>query len=97
VSRVGVRIGEGQITSDDTREWAWRGRLGAEEWRVSWILEGRSVSRTQAIAAVSLAAAIGRGLTPGDPEWPTVADYAHQLGYDDPEAVATWLAARSES
>jgi len=54
-------------------------QLGEEGWAVSW-LPGRSLNRNEAITAMVLGEAAGRGPEPGSPLWAAAESWAGQLG-----------------
>jgi len=56
-------------------------------WAVTW-LPGRVLTRNQAVTAMQLAAAVGRGVgLHDDPIWPHLEGWAQELGLSGPRAV----------
>lgn len=57
-------------------------------WRVSW-LPGRELTQSQAVSAMLIAQAAGRGLTGReDRRWPHVEGWAGELRLSGPDALA---------
>ena len=73
------------VRSPDTRHTASRHR---DTWHVSW-LPGVSLTHAQAISAMLIAQAAGRGVgLSDDPLWPHIEEWAGELGMSGAAAVA---------
>jgi hypothetical protein len=60
---------------------------GEGYWLVSW-LPGRTFSQSQAVTAMMIAQAVGRGVgLSDDPQWPRLDSWAAELGLTGPRAV----------
>lgn len=55
-------------------------------WQVTW-LPGRTLSRNQAVTAMTIAQTVGNGIEPGDRLWPHIESWAAELGLSGPDAV----------
>jgi hypothetical protein len=56
-------------------------------WSVSWLPE-YTLTRDQAISAMTIAETVNPGLAPGDHRWPQIDGWARELGLTGPGAVA---------
>jgi hypothetical protein len=62
-------------------------RTTGEGWEVSW-LPGRVLSQSQAVTAMMIAQAVGRGVgLSDDPQWPRLDSWARELDLTGPDAV----------
>jgi len=84
---IGIR--DNQMVCNATGHTARRCDAG---WQVSW-LPGRTLTRDQAITAMVLGEAAGRGPQPGDRIWPHAEAWAAELGL--PSAAAAVRMARN--
>jgi hypothetical protein len=73
---MSIGITDDQMNCNTTGHTAHRGEAG---WQVSW-LPGRTLTRNQAITAMTLGEAAGRGPQPGDRIWPFAEAWATELG-----------------
>ena len=88
---MATKITDTEMSSDLTRHAARAAESGG--WTVSW-LPGRTLTRDQAITAMTIAEMIGAHATVGDPLhaghrlWPHVDQWAAELAMTGPDAVA---------
>ena len=83
---MGLTITEQIMRSPDTAHTAFRGPL-CDDWHVSW-LPGRQLSQPQAVTAMMIAQAVGRGVgLHDDPQWPRLDSWARELDLTGPRAV----------
>ena len=81
---AGLTITALTMRSADTRHAA---RPAGEGWEVSW-LPGRVLSQSQAVTAMMIAQAVGRGVgLHDDPQWPRLDSWARELDLTGPRAV----------
>lgn len=87
-----LKIDDDTITSPDT--WHVAVRITHVQWRVTWLLPDRRLTRNQAITAMMIASVVGAapGDITGDPIYGHVNSWAHELGLDG--AGAAGYAAR---
>jgi hypothetical protein len=72
------------MRSADTRHTA---RPAGEGWEVTW-LPGRTLTRSQAVSAMQIAAKAGQGIDlSDDPVWPHIDGWARELDLTGPRAV----------
>jgi hypothetical protein len=74
---MSIGITDDQINCNATGHTAHRGEAG---WQVSW-LPGRTLTRTQAITAMTLGEAAARDPHPGDRIWPFAEGWAAGLDF----------------
>jgi hypothetical protein len=86
---MSIRITDDQMICEETGHTAHRGDAG---WRVSW-LPGRTLDRNQAITAMTLGEAAGRGAQPGDRIWPFAEAWAPSWACPAPPRRSAWPAA----
>jgi len=81
---MGLTITDQIMRSADTRHTA---RPAAGGWEVTW-LPGRTLTRSQAVSAMQIAAKAGRGIDlSDDPVWPHLDGWAAELDLTGPRAV----------
>ncbi len=73
---MSIGITDDQMNCNATGHTARRTEAG---WQVSW-LPGRTLTRNQAITALTLSEAAGRNPRPGDQIWPHAEAWAAELG-----------------
>lgn len=72
-------ITDSLMVSDLTTHRAVRDALDAALWRVSWIRDGRVLTRDQALTAITIAELAAAGVTRGHEDWPLLRDLASEL------------------
>jgi hypothetical protein len=92
-AEMSIEITENQMTCDTTGHTASRRDA---EWQVSW-LPGRTLTRKQAITAMTLGETAGRGPQHRDRIWPFAEAWAAELALPAPPRRSTWPAAANPS
>jgi hypothetical protein len=90
---MSISITDDHMSCDATGHTARRGEAG---WQVSW-LPGRTLTRNQAITAMTLGEAAGSGPRPGDRIWPHAEAWAGELGLPSAAAAIRMACTREAS